>query len=470
MERLSPLGPDGDALLRLGRAEGEIADLFREATRSSGVTLEAGRVEEATEGVSDGVGLRIRLGGHTHFAHADAPEPALLLSLADDLARRAARPRTARDPAARPTPPRELRRAATPVDEPVGGVDLARKAALCLAADRAARAVDPRVKQVRVRYLDHRREFRLLASDGTSVEERQEGLFFSVLVVAADGDVVQTGYEAAGGATGFEFLGNHSIEATAVEAARRAVAMLSARRAPGGVMPVVLASSAGGTMVHEAVGHGLEADLVAEGHSTYAGRMGRAIASPAVTVVDDPTIPGRRGSYAFDDEGVPAERVVLVEKGVLRSWLHSRATALALGQRPNGHGRRESYSHLPIPRMANTLILPGSETPESVVRRTGTGLYVTRMGGGEVNTVNGDFVFEVAEGFRIEGGEVGEPLQGATLVGNGPTVLAAIDLVGSDLGFSLGTCGKDGQGAPVADAQPTLRIPEMVVGGEGESP
>jgi TldD protein len=192
------------------------------------------------------------------------------------------------------------------------------------------------------------------------------------------------------------------------------------------------------------------------------------VASEAITILDDPTLPGRRGSYRFDDEGTPAGPTLLVERGVLRGLLHSRATALDMGCAPDGHGRRESFRHSPIPRMANTFIAPGALPPEAVLRATPRGLYVTRMGGGEVDTLSGDFVFEVAEGFRIEGGEVAEPLRGATLVGNGPAVLAAIDLVGSDLGFSLGTCGKDGQAAPVADAQPTLRIPEIVVGGAVE--
>jgi TldD protein len=205
---------------------------------------------------------------------------------------------------------------------------------------------------------------------------------------------------------------------------------------------------------------------VEDGHSIYKGRIGQAIAAPTISVLDDPTLPGRRGSYAFDDEGTPAAPTVLVENGILKGWLHSRATAAKMGLKPTGNGRRESYLHPPIPRMSNTFIAPGREDPAAIVRDTASGLYVTRMGGGQVNTLSGDFVFEVSEGFIIENGRVGEPVRGATLAGNGPKVLLSIDRVGSDLGFGVGTCGKDGQGAPVADAQPTLRIPEITVGGQ----
>jgi len=231
-------------------------------------------------------------------------------------------------------------------------------------------------------------------------------------------------------------------------------------------MPVVLSSEAGGTMIHEAVGHGLEADLAQQGLSVYSGRLGERIASEAVSVVDDATLPNRRGSLAFDDEGTPAQRTLLIERGVLKGYLYDRLTAMKDGTVSTGNGRRQSYRHRPIPRMTNTLILPGEEDPEAILSSTPAGLLVVRMGGGQVNTVNGDFVFEVSEGYRIENGRAGEPVRGATLTGNGPRVLEQIDRVGRDLGFAVGTCGKDGQAAPVSDAQPTIRIPELTVGGE----
>jgi TldD protein len=218
-------------------------------------------------------------------------------------------------------------------------------------------------------------------------------------------------------------------------------------------------------MIHEAVGHGLEGDHVNEGMSVYAGKIGRQVASPLVQVVDDATIAGRRGSYGYDDEGVPSRRNLLISDGVLVGYLHDRLSALKMGAEPTGNGRRESYRFRPVPRMSNTLILPGAEDPADIIADTESGLLVAKMGGGQVNTVNGDFVFEVSEGYLIENGRQGAPVRGATLTGNGPEVLMQIDRVGNDLGYSLGTCGKDGQGAPVADAQPTLRIPRLVVGG-----
>ena len=219
-------------------------------------------------------------------------------------------------------------------------------------------------------------------------------------------------------------------------------------------------------MIHEAIGHGLEADLAQQGLSVYSKKIGERVASPLITVVDDPTLPQKRGSYPFDDEGVPSRRTLLVEGGVLKGYLYDRLTALKDGVESTGNGRRESYQHKPVPRMSNTMILAGKMKPEEIIRSVEKGLFVKKMGGGQVNTVNGDFVFEVSEGYLIERGTVGEPVRGAILTGNGPQVLKEIDMVGDDLGFGIGTCGKDGQGVPVSDAQPTLRIPELVVGGQ----
>jgi TldD protein len=219
-------------------------------------------------------------------------------------------------------------------------------------------------------------------------------------------------------------------------------------------------------MIHEAIGHGLEADLARQGLSVYSGKLGEQVASSVVSVIDDATLPGKRGSFAFDDEGTPSRRNVLVERGVLMGYLYDIHTSMADGAAPTGNGRRESYEHRPIPRMTNTFIAPGEASPDDVVRSVAQGLFVKKMGGGQVNTVTGDFVFEVQEGYLIENGALGEPVRGATLIGSGPEVLQSIDMVGSDLGFSIGTCGKDSQGVPVSDAMPTLKIPEIVVGGE----
>jgi TldD protein len=218
-------------------------------------------------------------------------------------------------------------------------------------------------------------------------------------------------------------------------------------------------------MIHEAIGHGLEADLSQQGLSVFSGKKGEQVASECVTVIDDSTLFRKRGSFRFDDEGTPAGRTLLVEKGVLKGFLYDRLSAMKDGVASTGNGRRESYRHRPIPRMSNTFIAPGETPPGGIVRSLERGLLVVKMGGGQVNTVTGDFVFDVQEGYLIEKGMSGDPVRGATLTGNGPDVLKAIDMVGSDLGFSIGTCGKDSQGVPVSDAMPTVRIPEMVVGG-----
>jgi TldD protein len=287
----------------------------------------------------------------------------------------------------------------------------------------------------------------------------------AVQAVAAAQGLLQTGYEAVGGFMGLELFERHPPEEVARVAARRSLLMLEARPAPTGRMTVVMAAEAGGTMVHEACGHGLEADLVQKGLSVYAGRLGQVVASPLITVIDDATLPGRFGSYRFDDEATPGQKTVLIEKGVLCSYMYDRLTARRDGRRSTGNGRRESYQYRPLPRMRNTYIAPGEHDPEEIIRRTERGLLVKKMGGGQVNTTNGDFVFEVAEGYLIEGGRVTAPVRGATLTGNGPEVLRQVDMVGSDLGFSIGVCGKNGQGVPVSDAQPTIRIPSLVVGG-----
>jgi TldD protein len=303
-------------------------------------------------------------------------------------------------------------------------------------------------------------------SEGAVVEDERIQLVGLVNVVAEKDGVIQTGYESLGGFAGFEFFSENSLAEVALRAADRALMMLEARRAPGGRMPVVISSEAGGTMIHEAIGHGLEADLAGQGLSRYSGMLGKEVASPLVTVVDDATLPGRRGSYRFDDEGTPSQSTVLVKDGVLTGFLYDKLNAMHDGVRSTGNGRRESYLYRPIPRMSNTFIAPGASDPAEVLESTPKGLLVVKMGGGQVNTVGGDFVFDVQEGYLIENGRKGEPVRGATLTGSGPEILKSIDMVGSDLGFAIGTCGKDGQGAPVSDAMPTVRIPEMVVGGE----
>jgi TldD protein len=442
---------------------GDYADLFIERSAPFSILCEDGKIEKVLSGIDQGAGVRLIFGARTAYAYTNELTTGSLLEIANAV-RQAA---TTSGPHSTMI---NLTRARPRIDLPVGKAPEAMpvygKVAMVLRADSLARAVDSRVRQALVVYRENRQHVLIAHSGGGLVEDERMYLTAMVQVVAADGERVQTGYEAVGGFAGMELFDAYPLEQAAQTAARRAVMMLMARKAPAGRMPVVLSSDAGGTMIHEAVGHGLEADLAQSGLSVYSGRIGQRIASPLVTVVDDATLVGKRGSFRYDDEGVEAERTVLVDRGVLKTFMYDRLTAMKDGAVSTGNGRRESYKARPIPRMTNTLIAQGTSDPAEILRSTPKGLFVKKMGGGQVNTVNGDFVFEVSEGYLIENGSIGEPVRGATLTGNGPEVLMSIDLVGSDLGFSIGTCGKDGQGAPVSDAQPTLRIPAIVVGGE----
>jgi TldD protein len=432
------------------------ADLFREETTTTVIALEAGRIDRAVTGRESGVGLRIVAGGRTCHAHTNDPDPGAVMRLASGLASEAA--------GGKDTP---LRIDTGRPNSTGGGAPRAEMAAtveLIRLADRLARGVDSRIRQVSVTVAE--RESRVsIASPAGEVEGLRRDTVMAVSAIAGDGTVLERGYETAGGSTGASMLDAGTAERLALAAAERVVRSLGARPAPAGRMPVILSAAAGGTMVHEAIGHGLENDLAGQGFSVYTGRIGQQVASPLVSVVDDPSLPGMRGSYDFDDEGVASRRNLLVDRGVLRCFISDILSADRWGGATTGNGRRQSYRHLPIPRMSNTMILPGEDDPAAILADTPTGLFVVRMGGGQVNTVNGDFVFEVSEGYLIDRGTIGAPVRGALLMGNGPEVLRSIDRVGSDLGWGIGTCGKDGQGVPVADAQPTLRIPELTVGG-----
>ncbi len=440
---------------------GDFADIFIERSQPFSLVCEDSKIEKILSGVDQGAGLRLLYGHQTVYAYTNEITTESLQELADSV-----RQAVAGDARYSPL---DLRTRSPRINFAIAkdpeNVSTTEKVVMVLDANKVARAFDKRIRQAQVLYRQHHRQVLIANSDGFITEDDCRYLTALVHVVAAQGDVVQTGYESIGGITGMELFDACPLEQTAETAARRAVMMLSARKPPAGKMPVVLSSDAGGTMIHEAVGHGLEADLAQSGLSVYSNRLDDCIASPLVSVVDDATLEGKRGSFRFDDEGVDAGRTLLVDRGILKTYLYDRLTAAKDGVRSTGNGRRESYKHRPIPRMTNTMILPGDSDPAEIIRSTPAGLYVKKMGGGQVNTVNGDFVFEVSEGYLIENGAIGEPVRGATLIGNGPQVLMSIDQVGSDLGFSIGTCGKDGQGAPVSDAQPTIRIPEITVGG-----
>ncbi|MDH7480032.1 MAG: TldD/PmbA family protein, partial [Syntrophomonadaceae bacterium] len=365
----------------------------------------------------------------------------------------------------------DLRRALSPVQLKVGKppdqVAIDRKVELVQRANQEARGVDQRIRQVAVSYGDVIQEVQIANSEGVLVEDRRTRTRFVVNAVAAAEAAIQTGFEALGGHVGYELLEEppNVAEELARQAARRAIIMLTARPAPAGRMPVVLSGEAGGTMIHEACGHGLEADHIQRGLSVYAGKLGEKVASELITVIDDATISGKYGSYRFDDEGIPGQKTVLIEKGILKGYMYDRLTARRDRVESTGNGRRESFHYRPLPRMSNTFIAAGKDDPKRIIGDTSFGLLVRKMGGGQVNTVNGDFVFDVSEGYLIRNGEIGPAVRGATLTGNGPETLRMVERVGSDLGFAIGTCGKDGQGVPVSDAQPTLYIGELIVGG-----
>ncbi len=447
------------ALLSRG---GEHGELFYEEVRTLVVLLEDGKIERVLSGTDAGIGIRLIFRGRTFYAYTNEPGAEGLLSLAGDLSRYAEGGGSPVDLPASASAARNP----SPVRIPPSTRAVGEKAELVRLMDRVARGFSPRVVQVRASYGEAERRVEVAAHPGVFSTDAQTFSLLTLQCIAGNGSGLATGYESCGGTVGWEFLEENDPEAVARKAAGRAVRTLSARRIDGGRMPVVLSSEAGGTMVHEAIGHGLEADLAGRGMSVYKDSMGEAVAGPLVSIVDDATVPGKRGSFGIDDEGTPGEKTTLVEKGILKGYLHDRLSAMREGARPTGNGRRESYRHRPIPRMTNTIILPGATPPAEVLSSVDRGLLVLKMGGGQVNTVTGDFMFEVSEGYRIENGRQGEPVRGATITGNGPETLRMIDCVGSDLGFGLGTCGKDGQGVPVGDAQPTLRIgpPYITVG------
>lgn len=445
---------------------GDFADIYIEHKKATGIGCEGGKIEKVQSGLDVGAGIRVLAGDSTAYAYTNDLTRKGLTHAAEVASHAAQGDKKDYNIDLRKIKPLVefnfgLRPDQVKTEEKVKAVE---------AADRTAREVSSQqIKQVIVGYGDVIQNVTIANSEGDYVEDERIRTRMMVQVVAAEDGTIQTGYDAVGSMAGFDLLQRNNPEDIARTAASRAVEMLKAQPAPSGKMPVVMAGEAGGTMVHEACGHGLEADLVQKGLSVYAGKKGQEVAEDFVTVIDDATLDDKYGSYSFDDEGVPSEKVVLIKDGILEDFMYDRLTASKDGVRSNGHGRRESYQHKPIPRMGNTYIAPGKADPSLLMKEAGNGILVTKMGGGQVNTTTGDFVFDVAEGFLIEDGKKGPMIRGATLTGNGPEVLRNIKMVGSDLGFTIGTCGKDGQGIPVSDAQPTMWIEDIVVGGTAVS-
>ncbi len=437
---------------------GEYGEIFYEKSITTRMELEDRKISKITFGVDEGVGIRLIKDGKTYYGYTSEPTLENLLEIAKTLARSEGYGPVAIG--------KKYIEGWTPTLIDPLGVDLKYRAEILKRAEEKARSYGDRIKQVLSVLMDKTREILIINNFGETAEDIQKRVVFFVEVVASDGYTLQRGYESLGGRKGFEIFEETPPELIAQKATERALLMLNAKPAPAGVFTVVLSSQAGGTMIHEAVGHGLEADLVQKGLSVYAGKLGEKVASELVTVIDDATLPNHNGSFTVDDEGVPAQRKVLIKDGYLVGYMYDRLRAMKEGKESTGNGRRQSYAHIPIVRMTNTFIDKGKDNPEDILKDTKKGVYVVKMGGGEVNTVTGDFVFEIMEGYLIENGEITYPIRGATLIGNGPQALKDIDAVGNDLGWAIGTCGKDGQGVPVTDAQPTIRIKRLTLGGK----
>jgi TldD protein len=442
---------------------GEFAEVFAEDRRGSLVALDDGRVEDISSGHDRGAGIRVVLGNTTGFAHtADLSERGLLA--AAEAASAAARGGGAG------TRQVALSRSAPPSPSPVGvlpaDVAKAHKVDLLRRADAAARAAGGDVRQLNANYRDSRRQVLVANSDGVLASDDQVRVRFGVAAVASGDTGMQTGSEAVGATMGFELFDQRDVEAVARSAAERALSKLKARPAPSGTMPVVIKCGTGGVLFHEACGHGLEADHIAKAVSVFTGRVGEQVASPLVTLVDDGTMSHQWGAMAIDDEGHPTAHNVLIENGVLTDYMWDWLRARKQGRGSSGNGRRQSYQHLPMVRMTNTFLMNGPESPEEIIRQTPRGVYVAQLGGGQVNTTTGDFVFGMTEAYLIEDGQLTEPIRDANLIGNGPQVLRDIDVIGNDFSMGFpGTCGKQGQGVPVGMGQPTLRVRALTIGG-----
>ncbi|XXF75965.1 metallopeptidase TldD-related protein [Myxococcaceae bacterium GXIMD 01537] len=443
---------------------GDFAEVYVERSLITAVALEETRIKSAQTGLVQGVGVRVISGAKVGYAYSDdLDEPALL---------RAAR--TAAMIAQGRGSERSYKVSRAPAPSfykillPLADVEVARKADLLLRADKAARAFDPRIRQVNGGYADTTKRIAVGNTEGHYSEDTQDLCRLSVQAVAEGKNRERRmGFYGGGGRVPFSHFDTFTPESVAREAARQAIATLGAAECVAGPQTVVLAPGWSGILLHEAVGHGLEADFIRKGTSLFAGKLGEKVASDLVTVIDDGTVANGRGSLNVDDEGNPGERKVLIEKGVLKGYMYDSLNAKLMGQRSTGSGRRESFKHMPLPRMTNTFLAPGDHAPEDIIGEVKRGLYCAHFGGGQVDISNGNFVFEVAEAYQIEDGKLGRPVKNAILIGVGPEALKNVTRVGCDPmpDPGLGTCGKDGQNLPVGVGLPTLRIDNMTVGG-----
>lgn len=442
----------------------DYADLYFQLSRHESWMLEDGIVREGHHGIEQGVGVRAVSGEKTGFAYSDEIVlPAL--TEAADAARAIAR--SGRQGAVQAWQQHAGQRLYLPVD-PLSSLGADQKITLLRELDAEARRQDPRVKQVVVSLAGTHEVILVAASDGTLAADVRPLVRMNVSVIAEQGDRREQGSAGGGGRIDYRYFQqqDHGLE-YAREAVRQALLNLEAVPAPAGPMPVVLGPGWPGVLLHEAVGHGLEGDFNRKGSSAFSGRMGEQVASPLCTIVDDGTLPDRRGSLNMDDEGTSTQQTVLIENGILKGYMQDKLNASLMGQVSTGNGRRESYAHLPMPRMTNTYMMAGEHDPQEIIASVDKGLYAVNFGGGQVDITSGKFVFSTSEAYLIEKGKVTRPVKGATLIGNGPEVMTRVSMVGNDLALDrgVGVCGKEGQSVPVGVGQPTLKIDSITVGG-----
>lgn len=445
------------------------ADIYFQKTRSEGWSLEEGIVKAGSFSIDQGVGVRAVSGEKTAFAYSDDVSLPSLKSASSAVREiGAAGGEIGRNQAALysgATSDRYL-----PLD-PIASLPAPEKVALLEKLEQLARALDPRVKQVMASLSGEYDVVMVQRADGPRVADVRPLVRLGITVIVEQDGRREQGYAGGGGRTDYRYFTDEVLQRYAREAVHQAVANLDARPAPAGQMPVVLGSGWPGILLHEAIGHGLEGDFNRKGSSAFANRIGERVAAPGVTVVDDGTLSGRRGSLNVDDEGTPAQRTVLIEDGILKGYIQDTHNARLMGVAPTGNGRRESYAHLPLPRMTNTYMLPGQMDPKEIVASVDKGIYAVNFGGGQVDITNGKFVFSMSEAYWVENGQIQYPIKGATLIGNGPDALTRVSMVGNDLALDsgVGTCGKEGQSVPVGVGQPTLRIDGLTVGGTGSA-
>ncbi|HEY2481938.1 MAG TPA: metalloprotease TldD [Caulobacteraceae bacterium] len=443
-----------------GADDGEI---FLEQSQSEMFVFDDNRLKSASYDSTEGFGLRVVAGETAGYAHSsEISEPALRRAGASAaLAKRGYDGQADEGP--RPTNAKLYGD-----DDPLASPGFAEKIALLQEIDAYARAADPRVAQVMVSLAGERRVVEILRADGRLIRDIRPLCRLNVQVTVEKDDRRENGASGAGGRAGFEvWITPDQWRGQVAEALRQALVNLDAVACPAGEMDVVLGPGWNGVLLHEAVGHGLEGDFNRKGTSAFSGRIGERVAAPGVTVFDDGAIAGRRGSLTVDDEGTPTSRTILIEDGVLKGYMHDRQSARLMGMEPTGNGRRQSYAYLPMPRMTNTGMLAGETDPAEMIASTRRGLYCANFGGGQVDITNGKFVFQCTEAYLIEDGRIAAPVKGATLIGDGPSVLTRVTMIGNDFAFDpgIGVCGKSGQGVPVGVGQPSLKIAGLTVGG-----